>query len=223
MTILVNNNITTGPKKFDVKAYANSTVWELRAAIAKHCKVTPDRVRLHKGGEVRGGFHLPRCRLWRGCVACSCVGDCVFPCVLLRGSCDQAVDVCGRRRACDVNPFCADRLVSSTCVMCASLLLWTCVMCASLLLSPVALGSNTQLTDSMNSSTLASAKFRLQDTVMSSIRTCIQHRCRPLHPRGQSAAPISHPFFLCPSPSPITFGQPLRPPALSSRAHLPLS
>ena len=105
MTILVNNNITTGPKKFDVKAYANSTVWELRAAIAKHCKVTPDRVRLHKGGEVRGGFHLPRCRLWRGCVACSCVGDCVFPCVLLRGSCDQAVDVCGRRRACDMNPF----------------------------------------------------------------------------------------------------------------------
>jgi hypothetical protein len=52
VTILVNNNITTGPKKFDVKAYANSTIWEVRSAIAKHCKVTPDRVRLHKGGEV---------------------------------------------------------------------------------------------------------------------------------------------------------------------------
>ena len=54
VTLLVQNNIQPGPKRFDVKAYTNSTVWEVRCAVAKHLKVAPERVRLHKGGEVRG-------------------------------------------------------------------------------------------------------------------------------------------------------------------------
>jgi hypothetical protein len=125
VTILVNNNITTGPKKFDVKAYANSTVWELRAAIAKHCKVTPDRVRLHKGGEVRGGFPLSRCRLWRRCVACSCVGDCV--CVSLANAWVTKLStfVVGDMpviRTLLCGPACV-----VTCEMCAFLLLWRLV------------------------------------------------------------------------------------------------
>jgi hypothetical protein len=127
VTILVNNNITTGPKKFDVKAYANSTIWEVRSAIAKHCKVTPDRVRLHKGGEVmNAGPH----------------------------------DLYGQ----------PDNLLGSHSVMLGHLGYLMCV------LSPCHL-SVLQLSDSMNSSTLGSAKFRLQDTVMSSIRTCATPSC----------------------------------------------
>ena len=53
VSILIHNNVKPGPAKFDVKAYVNSTIWEVRCAVAKHLKVTPDRIRMHRGGEVR--------------------------------------------------------------------------------------------------------------------------------------------------------------------------
>jgi hypothetical protein len=52
VTLVISNNIPTGPKKFEVRAYANSTIWEVRAAVAKHCKVAPERVRMYRGSEL---------------------------------------------------------------------------------------------------------------------------------------------------------------------------
>ena len=76
VNLIISNNIPTGPKKFDVKAYANSTLWEVRVAVAKHCKVTPDRVRMYRGSEVHACRRVAA-RLLRTCPrGPDCVSHC---------------------------------------------------------------------------------------------------------------------------------------------------